>query len=464
MNKETFLKELMKKLSILSEEEKEDIRLEYQDIIEEKVKHGKTEEEAVKEFGNINDLSKEILKVYKINPNYKKDNTKSFINDVEDAIKVGAKKLTEVTEDVASNIKDNNDEVSLTKIFELLIKFFLILMGLFILKLPFELVEDVGLGIFESSRIFGSNLICDIWSFIIEMVYLLICIIVIISCILKITKNKDKKIIEDNHPEKKVESNETKKEKKEEVKYEIKEEKNEKHTISSLFILIIKMFIVMTFLFPLWGMSIGLTVGLCVLIYLVFKGLYLVGPIILLIGGLIICYYLSSIAFKGLFNKIKVHFYPFIISFILIVIGSLMTMDYIAGFTYYNYLPKTNFKTKTITYEKNIKEPTQIENNADYIIDNKLKDNKIRVEVNYYSDFITIDDLKLEKIECDDCDYSSTLFVSTSDVEIKEFSFNNKVVKLMMENLKKQKIYKYYLFDEPTIKIYTNKKTRELLK
>ena len=70
MNKEKFIKELTKKLNILSEEEKNDIILEYEDIIEEKIKHGKTEEEAVKEFGDIDKLTKEILEAYKINPDY----------------------------------------------------------------------------------------------------------------------------------------------------------------------------------------------------------------------------------------------------------------------------------------------------------------------------------------------------------------------------------------------------------
>ena len=94
MNKEKFIKELTKKLNILSEDEKNDIILEYEDIIEEKIKHGKTEEEAVKEFGDIDKLTKEILEAYKINPDYK-NSDKSFFNNVEESIKKGAKKLSD---------------------------------------------------------------------------------------------------------------------------------------------------------------------------------------------------------------------------------------------------------------------------------------------------------------------------------------------------------------------------------
>ena len=73
VNKEKFLKELEKKLKVLSQEEKQDILNEYEDIIAEKMRHGKTEAEAVKELGDIQSLSEEILKSYKINPKYQKN-------------------------------------------------------------------------------------------------------------------------------------------------------------------------------------------------------------------------------------------------------------------------------------------------------------------------------------------------------------------------------------------------------
>ena len=63
------------------DEEKKDIINEYSDIIDEKVKHGKTEEESVKEFGNIDELAEEILKAYKINPNYNKSDLSEKTND-----------------------------------------------------------------------------------------------------------------------------------------------------------------------------------------------------------------------------------------------------------------------------------------------------------------------------------------------------------------------------------------------
>ena len=70
MNKSSFISKLKKNLKILDENEVKDIVDEYSEIIDEKIKNGKTEEEAIKDFGDVNELCKEILKAYKINPKY----------------------------------------------------------------------------------------------------------------------------------------------------------------------------------------------------------------------------------------------------------------------------------------------------------------------------------------------------------------------------------------------------------
>ena len=66
MSKEKFLESLRKKLSILESSEIEDIISEYEGYIEEKIKKGSTEEEAVKSMGDVDELAKELLSAYKI--------------------------------------------------------------------------------------------------------------------------------------------------------------------------------------------------------------------------------------------------------------------------------------------------------------------------------------------------------------------------------------------------------------
>ncbi len=72
MNKEEFLKTLRKKISILKEEEINDIISEYSEFIDEKTKRNQSVEKTIKDLGNVNDLAKEILDAYKINDNYTK--------------------------------------------------------------------------------------------------------------------------------------------------------------------------------------------------------------------------------------------------------------------------------------------------------------------------------------------------------------------------------------------------------
>lgn len=53
MNKQEFLKELKQKLSLINENEKDDILMEYGSYIDDKVSSGVSEEDAVAGFGDI---------------------------------------------------------------------------------------------------------------------------------------------------------------------------------------------------------------------------------------------------------------------------------------------------------------------------------------------------------------------------------------------------------------------------
>src|SRR5574344_133851 len=62
MTKDKFLKQLRKKLSILNHHDIEEIINEYTDYIDEKVMAGSSEKDAVKSFGNMDDLARELIK------------------------------------------------------------------------------------------------------------------------------------------------------------------------------------------------------------------------------------------------------------------------------------------------------------------------------------------------------------------------------------------------------------------
>ena len=70
MNKTEFLQCLEHRLKILNEKEREDILSEYEQHIQMRMQGGLTEEEAIKDFGDLEELLTEILDAYNVNPEY----------------------------------------------------------------------------------------------------------------------------------------------------------------------------------------------------------------------------------------------------------------------------------------------------------------------------------------------------------------------------------------------------------
>lgn len=65
-NKEKFLNELREYLSVLEEQEQEDILAEYAQHIDMKMQKGLSEEEAIRDFGSVQELAAEILAAYHV--------------------------------------------------------------------------------------------------------------------------------------------------------------------------------------------------------------------------------------------------------------------------------------------------------------------------------------------------------------------------------------------------------------
>ncbi len=71
MSKEQFLDTLRKKLNILKEAEIDDILLEYEQHINDEITAGKSEEEAVENFGDVGELARDILDAYQLKTDVK---------------------------------------------------------------------------------------------------------------------------------------------------------------------------------------------------------------------------------------------------------------------------------------------------------------------------------------------------------------------------------------------------------
>ena len=460
MNKEKFLKELEKKLSILTEEERKDTINEYRDIIEEKVKHGKTEEEAVKEFGSIDELSKEILSAYKINPDY---NEKSFTDSAEDLIKKGAKKISEVTDEVVESVKKSDFKMSSETVIEMALKFILLLVFLAILRIPFHIMSGIGSEIFDFGFLPFSKAPIYIWKFFLVVVYIVICVVLIVKLFENYFKKEEIKATEKKETKKEEVKKETKTTKKQTTKSESKKEpvkevreKKSNDVVETLVLLLVRLFVVFVFIIPLIAIVTAIVFVLIALLYLLLKGVGVYGFIILTIGGLIFALSLLSTIFRGFMTKKKVTIVPYIVAIVFMIVGGIMSVEYVTSFSYKDELPKNKYKLETKVFKEKIDKKTRVieSDRGELSIDNKLEDNEIKIVVEYYPKFVEIEK-ETEKNEEEDI-----IKILSNDKQDYSFDFFTKDI---IKDLKNKRFYNYNYIDETFVKVYVNEDTRDLV-
>lgn len=459
VNKEKFLKELEKRLKILSAEEKKDILNEYEDIITEKVKHGKTEEEAVKEFGDLNSLSEEILKSYKIDPKYQKSGN-DFLNDCEDLIKKGAQKLTEVTEEVVDSIKKSDKEMDLQFIFEIMIKVILLFFAIGFLHIPFWIVGKIGQSILEGLSFghiffFQGNIIAILWKVLIEIGYIAICALLVVTVLKKagsprLVENSKKK----SNPEgRKVEE-------KEEVQGMNRAEgtvpvsvQKRTNPLSEVLLILVKLFLFFLFVIPLIMGAFAMAIILCILIYLLSKGIGIYAPLILALGVFTLITHIITIFTRLLFTNKKIRIWPFFGSFVMIILGGIFTIDYLWSFTYHSDFETDEYHRQEEKYEVTIHDDLYV--NYDEIqIDNSLEDNQVEILVQYYD---TIVSLNKEEHSYHGADTKKIYFETNL---IHKYSINHFINKIIVRDLKKKELHNYRYLFKPYVFVFVNENTK----
>jgi|GEM_PF-5844931 len=322
MNKKEFVAFLKQRLSVLEEKEIYEIIDEYVQHIEMKVDNGQTEEEAIKDFGNLNEFVDEILSAYHVNP--KESEAKNFVYDVIDQLARFVNKLADSILNLDSN-----------QIIRLILEFFLLVIVLAVVKWPITLLLSMIFDIvfFLPRGVF--SLLYGLLRFVFEVCYFAV------SCFVIYTFAKQRIFVGDN--EKTTSSNKTEREfhKKKEPIHEIKEEKlsskkekdivvdlktseqktyrkpeevREQHQkarkentkvslgLEQIVLTIIKFFLLFI-LIPMIMMMILQFVGFGVLLGLLIKGVGFVGVFMILCGTLLITISivsgLSSFIFKG---------------------------------------------------------------------------------------------------------------------------------------------------------------------
>lgn len=444
MTKQEFLDKLRSRLSILEESEINDIISEYEEHVDEKIKKGKTEEEAIKDFGDLDELVSAILKAYKLNDNY--------------CNKKQSDKLEDILKDIFSKFESFITMMSKKKASEV-VKFILeiivIVFLLWLLKIPFNFFANEGYIFFSKLEIVGT-VIAPLWKVLINLMYFVLFVISFLT-IFKVrylnteefnkaykkeTKQKERVF------EEKKESN-TLKEKK--VKKEENEPNKEKEDVISgaakVLLFLVKIFVVM-FSMPAIASLVGLIACFGIMVGLLFYGVVYVG-LLLMLGALIVAnilfikiIYLFIIDKK---NKWIRNGIVFLVAILMGGIGISLCLFEFSNTTFYNSLPTNEYKIKTEEYEKNINEltsfDTYLDNDVTIQNDQTLND-KVIIKISYYSDYIK------PKLNEDD----NSIYINGAAKGVNGKNIFNEVIK----NLKKKEIYNYEQFYEADITLIYN--------
>lgn len=439
MNKKVFLEKLRKKLKILNKDELEDIIEEYEDHINEKVASGKTEEEAVKDFGDFDELVKEILSAYKINEDYEETvKEKNVVADFIDS-------CVSFVKDFARNIggRSTNDIV------KFVVEFIVLILFIAILKLPVLFVEEAGRWLFERLiSPFGYGL-ANIWKCMIEIIYLILAVVAIVNFV------KKRYMEGENVEEKKV----TKKEeivknsaKLETKKNNVKKEKKESNgSFTKVIITMIKVFLVFVLvpaIFSFLGAFVCIVIGIVLLAQGVpYFGIFLCGLTYISLN-----YIFIDLCFRFIFNKKlnpKALIASVITSVALFAIGIGLSFYEVVNTTYVDGVPKDYkkiTKEKRETYSENTKLTCKdlYHGNCSYEIDDTLGD-EVVATVTYYDfnkNFEITDDLEYKRKE-------------NEEYSIKE------IYDLIIKDLKNRKFYNYDKLATIDVKIKVSSTTKE---
>lgn len=474
MNKKEFLRVLEKRLSILNEDERKDIIDEYKDTIREKVKNGQTEEEAIKDFGDIDDLVKELLSAYKLDPEYENKDKSSFdhiLDEGENVIKKGADKLAGFSKNLYHRFLNSNREINLSLIFEILIKIFLVVLALALLRLPFILFENLGGQIFDAFFSPFNEILMVVWKICLMILYLVVCILVVIATF--------KQYFEGDNVSEKKDIKETKASEIKEEQAPINSRKSNKEprdhtTVGDVLIMVLKVWVVLFVIVPLVLLDCLALIGLCFAVFYFVKGIDLLGLSILLLGGVVLITYLIKLLYNLVFSKKKITFIPAIGGIVLVVIGSIMFFDMIMNIDYIDGSP---YKEKMTTKE----EEFTISHDNFYLglpyyldgvtknIDNNMADNVIKVKVTYDENINNISfdqdyNYSVEDCDYDDNGYETNCSTTTYDyiyvyADNENFEDFRKDYDKFIENLKDNKVYSYNYTDSMKVEITANEKT-----
>ena len=411
MNKREFLRELEIRLSILDENEVKDILNEYGGIIDEKIKDGKSETDAVSEFGALEELSTEILKAYKINPKYcnsnaaGRDKAKEVLRSSEEWIKYTSGKIAKFLKGASDGLGKSGRIPSVELVLEIVIKIAILLVILAILKIPFYIIGGLWIGIFSFSFTPVDWIFTVVWKILSMVVYLAAAVCIFWAMFREYFagfSSVDKSADANSGAESKTEAaREEKVAASEELHKKEPLKRNKSGGVAGALLALVRVFVVIAALLPLWLIQAGLIVAMPVTIYYFIYGVNIPGLIIILTGVITGVAGLSDLIYKLAFKIRKISLLciiPFIISMVLVTTGTVVFAHNILHFEYIDGLPE-NIKYSTIEKTFSLKDEKRIITNdfagVEYEIDEELINGEVVVLISYIDEIIKINDIKM---------------------------------------------------------------------
>ena len=329
--------------------------------------------------------------------------TKKIMDFIENTMNNVSKFLKRSFKKLKKDFKTVDGDINFEFLFTFFIKVFFLIIGFILLKIPFDIVKDLGTFLFGILFSPLDFIFCFLWRIFISGAYFFTCLYAIYYAFKKYFVIKKK--------------------------------------IS--FLPFLKLLVSVFVLFPAWCLNVTLIFSILLVFYFLIKGITILGLFILLIG----CSFLLGHAVDGIkkiFSGKKVSFLPLLISFSIIIIGSLLFIRNVKQYNYHDTLEQSYLKLNSI-YEVTVNDLTMFESpngSKKVIVDNTLEDKQVKVEIIYYNGY------NVRKEE-------NRIIFYTEDKRSKKDIFE-----LFLKDLKDKNIYNYGFFNSCDIIIYVNENTR----
>lgn len=174
MNKDEFVSRLETSLDIFEDSVKKQEIENYLTRIEEREKNGESEEEIIKSFGTITEITETILKNHGINPQKLSKKNGLIYKQFEELFQV----IHHVIDEMSKNDFQNNLKI----ILDLLI----LIAFICLIKIPFILVRNLGDSLITNLNI---TFMSGIWGLIVDIIYIIVALVVFMNIFNKYFKN-----------------------------------------------------------------------------------------------------------------------------------------------------------------------------------------------------------------------------------------------------------------------------------